>query len=199
MSTDYCCVPQADAAPFVVVPATRRRPLHRLATVRRQQGVSRHAIARQLNIEVEQVRQQENENSDLSLSMLYAWQSILDVPIGELLVEPDDGLPSSILLRSQMVRLMKTVQTISENTKQESIRARAQTMVGQLVEIMPEVADVGPWNINGAPRRPSDLGLTAHRRMSDDLFVDRDSGYAQHCASVAGNRSYASCATLETA
>ena len=150
MSTDYCCVPQADAAPFVVVPATRRRPLHRLATVRRQQGVSRHAIARQLNIEVEQVRQQENENSDLSLSMLYAWQSILDVPIGELLVEPDDGLPSSILLRSQMVRLMKTVQTISENTKQESIRARAQTMVGQLVEIMPELAGVGAWNINGA-------------------------------------------------
>ena len=145
------------------------------------------------------MRQQEDESCDLPLSTLYAWQSILDVPIAELLVEPDDGLPSSILLRSQMVRLMKTVQTISQNTKQESIRRMAQTMVGQLVEIMPEVADVGPWNINGAPRRPSDLGLTAHRRMSDDLFVDRDSGYAQHCASVAGDRSYASCATLETA
>jgi transcriptional regulator with XRE-family HTH domain len=199
MSIACCYDPQAEATPYVVVPATRSRPLHRLATVRRQQGVSRHAMARQLRIEVEQVRQQENESSDLSLSTLYAWQSILDVPIAELLVEPDDGLPASILLRSQMVRLMKSVQTISANSKQESIRRMAETMVGQLVEIMPELADVGPWNINGAPRRPSDLGASAHRRLSDDLFVERDSGYAQHCGSVAGDHSYAACATLETA
>ena len=68
-------------------------------------------MASRLRIGVEQVRQQESESSDLPLSTLYAWREILEVPIAELLVEPSDDLPSPILLRSRLVRLMKTVRT----------------------------------------------------------------------------------------
>ena len=189
MSIGYCYVTDMGAAPYVAVPPTDSQPLHRLAAVRRQQGVSRHAVARRLKIDVEQVRQQESESSDLPLSTLYAWQNILDVPIAELLVEPGDGLPSSILMRSQLLRLMKTVQTILEKTKQESVRRMAQTMVGQLVEIMPELADVGAWNIGGRQRRRSELGVAAQRRLADEVFVenDDDDDYAQLYASLVGD------------
>src|SRR6516162_8442772 len=61
--------------------------LHRLATVRRQQGISQRNIARRLNIDIATVRQQEEETTDLPLSTLYQWQRILEVPIAELLVD----------------------------------------------------------------------------------------------------------------
>ena len=131
-------------------------------------------MASRLNIGIEQVRQQEDENSDLPLSTLYAWREILDVPVAELLVEPDDGLPSSILLRSQLMRLMKTVRTILEKTKQDSVRWMAQTMINQLVEIMPELSEVGVWNIGGRQRRRSELGVAAQRRLATDMFVEKD-------------------------
>ena len=105
--------------------------------------MSRRAVARRLNVDVEQVRQQECETADVPLSVLYAWQKALDVPVAELLVEAGDALASPILERSQLVRLMKTVLAISEQARQESIRRMAQTMVDQLVEIMPELAEVG--------------------------------------------------------
>jgi len=174
MSIEHCDATGVGAVQDVAVPATGGQPLQRLAAVRRQQGLSRGTVARQLNIETEQVRQQESEGSDLRLSTLYAWQNILDVPVAELLVEPGDGLPSSVLMRSQLLRLMKTVQVISEKTKQVSVRRMAQTMVGQLVEIMPELANVGAWNISGRQRRRSELGVAAQRRLPDEMFVEHD-------------------------
>jgi hypothetical protein len=198
MSTDHCYATDVEPAAYVAVPAADNRPLHRLAEVRRQQGVSRCSVARHLNIEIKAVQEQEDECCDLPLSTLYAWQKALDVPIAELLAEPGDGLPSSISLRSQLLRLMKTVQAISEKTKQDSIRWMAQTMVGQLVEIMPELESVGAWNISGRQRRLSELGVAAQRRLSEDMFVEHDHG-AQHYASFVDNGSCAAGAALGTA
>jgi transcriptional regulator with XRE-family HTH domain len=199
MSVGFCCVTEVGAAPYVPVPMISSQPLHRLAAVRRQQGLSRHTVARRLRIDAEQVRQQESESCDLPLSMLYAWQKILEVPIAELLVEPDDGLPSSILMRSQLVRLMKTVQTISEKAKQESVRRMAQTMIGQLVDIMPELAEVGAWNIGGRQRRRSDLGVAAQRRLGDEVFVEHDDDEHARLYAAFGDASYVADAALETA
>jgi transcriptional regulator with XRE-family HTH domain len=176
MSIGHCYLTEVGSAPYVAVPATNTQALHRLAAVRRQQGVSRHAVASRLKVGIEQVRQQESESSDLTLSTLYAWREILDVPIAELLVEPCDGLPSSILWRSQMVRLMKTVRTILEKTKQDSVRWMAQTMISQLVEIMPELSEVGVWNIGGKQRRRHELGVAAQRRLATEMFVEKDDG-----------------------
>jgi transcriptional regulator with XRE-family HTH domain len=172
MSVGHCYLTEMGAAPYVPVPATNPQSLHRLAAVRRQQGVSRHAVASRLKIGIEQVRQQESEASDLPLSTLYAWGAILEVPIAELLVEPGDGLPSPILLRSQLVRLTKTVRTILEKAKQDSVRWMAETMITQLVEIMPELSDVGVWNIGGKQRRRSELGVAAQRRLTTEMFVE---------------------------
>jgi transcriptional regulator with XRE-family HTH domain len=186
MSIGHCYLTEMGSAPFVAIPATEAPTLHRLATVRRQQGVSRHTVASRLKVGVEQVRQQESEDSDLPLSALYAWQEILDVPLTELLVEPDDGLPSSILLRSQLVRLMKTIRTILEKAKQDSVRWMAQTMINQLVEIMPELSDVGVWNIGGRQRRRSELGVAAQRRLTSDMFVENEDEGLSRFASCVG-------------
>jgi hypothetical protein len=131
-------------------------------------------VASRLRIGVEEVRRQESEGSDLPLSALYAWREILDVPIAELLVEPSDDLPSPILMRSRLVRLMKTVRTTLDKAKQDSVRWLVQTMINQLVEIMPELSEVGVWNVGGRQRRRSELGVAAERRLATDMFVDKD-------------------------
>jgi transcriptional regulator with XRE-family HTH domain len=158
----------------VTIPATGRRPLHRLAAVRMRQGMSRDTVARRLSIAIEQVQQQESESSDLPLSTVYAWQQVLEVPIAELLVEAGDALSAPVLERSQLVRLMKTALAISEQTKQESVRRMVQTMVGQLVEIMPELAKVSPWPIVGQRRHLRELGVAAQRQLPDKLFIDME-------------------------
>ena len=48
----------------------------------------------------------------------------------------------------------------------------AQTMFNQLVEIMPELANVGPWQAVGKRRQQSELGMAAHRRLADSVFLD---------------------------
>jgi transcriptional regulator with XRE-family HTH domain len=174
MSIGHCGLPGLGPPQDVALPPTEVRPMNRLAAVRRQQGVSRRAVARRMNVDVELVRQQESPSTDVPVSVLYAWQKALDVPLTELLVEAGDALPTPILERSRMVRLMKTVKAIAEQTRQESIRRMAQTMVGQLVEIMPELAEVCAWHTIGQRRRLNELGVAALRRFAERIFVDLD-------------------------
>jgi len=126
-----------------------------------------------MNITIEQVRQQECESANLPLSVLYAWQKVLAVPIAELLVEASDSLVSPVLERSQLVRLTKTVLAVRERARQEPIRRMAQTMFDQLVEIMPELANVVAWHAVGKPRRGRELGATAQRYLTEEAFIDR--------------------------
>ena len=153
------------------VPAVTR-PLHRLGTVRRVQGISRRTLARRLNTEVSTVRLQERETADLLLSDLYEWQRALDVPVSELLVESADPLSPPILKRAQLVRVMKTVQAIFSEAKQVRVRRMAEMMIEQLVQLMPELAEVGPWHAVGRRRRRDEYGAAAQRRLSDDIFMD---------------------------
>lgn len=174
MSTAHCDTTSSGIPHEVAVPKAASQPLQRLAQVRRNQGLSRRTLARRMNVDVELVRQQECETADLPLSVLYAWQKALEVPLAELLAESSDALVSPVLERSQLVRLMKTVLAMREQARQESIRRMAQTMCDQLVEIMPELANVGPWHAVGKRRRLSELGVAAQRRLTEDVFVDRD-------------------------
>jgi transcriptional regulator with XRE-family HTH domain len=173
MSIAHCDTTSSEAPSEVAIPAAGRPLLQRLAMARRQQGISRRTVARRLNVDIEVVREQECETTDLPLSVLYAWQKALEVPFCELLYETGDSLASPVLERSQLVRLMKTVLAIREQARQESIRRMAQTMCDQLVEIMPELANVGPWHAVGKRRRLSELGVAAQRRLTEDVFVDR--------------------------
>ncbi len=147
--------------------------LHRLATVRRLQGISRRTLARRMNVDVAEVRRQEDETNDLPLSVLYEWQKALDVPIAELLVESaEDALSQPLLQRAQLVRLMKTALALVEQADNDATRAMAQTLVDQLVAVMPELQGISAWHAVGKRRRLSELGIAATRTMSEDVFID---------------------------
>ena len=106
-----------------------------------------------MNVEVAEVKRQEEETSDLPLSTLYLWQKALEVPLSELLVESDDRLSQPLLQRAQLVRLMKTAMAIMEQADQEPVCLMAQTLIDQLTEMMPELQGVSPWHTVGKRRR----------------------------------------------
>ena len=144
-------------------PVKNRHRLHRLGTVRQLQGVSRHILARRMNVEVSAVRHQEKETSDVPLRVLYQWQKALNVPITELLVEPADALSQPLLQRAQLVRLMKTAVALAEKANGKVVRELTQTLIDQLIEIMPELQGVTAWHSVGERRTMHELGLAASR------------------------------------
>jgi transcriptional regulator with XRE-family HTH domain len=168
-------VPQTNPGEPPAVPAQpAKRSLHRLAQVRRRQGISRRTVARRLNADVDEVKQQERSETDMTLSRLYQWQKALEVPIAELLVETEEPLSAPVLRRAQMIRLMKTALAILERCQQVSIRRMAQVLADQLVEIMPELAQVTPWHAVGRRRSRSEVGKAAQRRIGPDALRSRD-------------------------
>ena len=165
------CAANAGASGEVPVPVNHRA-LHRLGKVRRLQGISRRALARRLNVDVAEIRRQEEETSDLPLNMLYEWQKVLEVPIAELLVDAADSLSQPLLQRAQLVRLMKTALALVEQADCEATRRTAQTIVNQLLKVMPELRGLSAWNAVGRRRSLDDLGIAATRILSDDVFIN---------------------------
>jgi transcriptional regulator with XRE-family HTH domain len=145
-------------------------PFHRLSAVRRQQGISQRNIARRLNVDVAVARQQEEETTDLPLSVLYQWQQVLDVPIAELLVDSESPLSPPVMERARMVKVMKTVAAIAEKANTPSLKRLVQMLCDQLLEIMPELADVAPWHTVGQRRTLEEYGRVVERQLPDDMF-----------------------------
>ena len=90
-----------------------RSQLHQLREARRRQGLSVRCVAQRLNMSVGEVRAQEEEQADILLSELYRWQSVLEVPLEELLNEPQDTLSPRVLMRARMLRVMKTARALA--------------------------------------------------------------------------------------
>lgn len=153
-------------------PDTTSRPLHRIAEIRHQQGVSLRTVARRMNVTVQRARQQEQAETDLSLAELYRWQQALEVPVSDLLVDLDAPLSAPVLQRSRLLKLMKTVLAIREAAEDESIGLMAQALADQLVEIMPELRDVNPWHTVGQRRTLDELGRIAMETVPDTVFFD---------------------------
>lgn len=147
-------------------------PLHRLGEARRQENVSRGTVARRLGITVEEVRRQECETTDLPLSVLYKWAKVLDQPVTELLQETGYSLSLPLFNRAHMALVMKTAMTILERAGDPRTKRLAQTMVDQLIEIMPELRGVDAWQIVGKRRRRDELGIAAERSLPDEVFRD---------------------------
>ncbi|MFM7107921.1 MAG: helix-turn-helix domain-containing protein [Planctomycetaceae bacterium] len=150
--------------------APRGRRLHRIAEVRHRQGVTLRNVARRLGMPLPLVRRQEACDADLRLSDLHRWQQVLDVPIAELLVEGDDQLSGPVLERSRMVKLMKTAAAIRERTAGTAAGRLVEMLVGQILEIMPELTDVTPWHTVGQRRTLDDLGRTARSAVPEEIF-----------------------------
>jgi len=147
-------------------------PLHQIAAVRKRQGISCRALARRLKTEVGFVKWQEQADSDMLLSTLYQWQKALGVPVTELLVDDNEPLSPPVMKRARMVRLMKTAMAIREEAQAPPLKRMAQMLVEQLIEIMPELKDVNPWNAVGQRRTLDELGQAADRRLSLDALAD---------------------------
>ena len=151
-------------------PSGRGHRLHRIADVRRQQGVTLRNVARRLGMPLPVVRRQEEADCDLRLSDLLRWQQVLDVPVAELLVEADDQLSGPVLERSRMVKLMKTAAALRERTAGTAAGLLVGMLVEQILEIMPELSDVTPWHTVGQRRTLDELGRTARATVPDDVF-----------------------------
>ncbi len=146
------------------------RPLHRLAAVRRQQGVSLRNMARRLGSDVSSVLHQEQETSDLELSVLYHWQRALDVPVADLLVDSDAPLSAPVMERARMVKVMKTAVAIMEKAQTNSQRRLVTMLVEQLIEIMPELREVSAWHSVGQRRTLDEFGRAIERTLPDELL-----------------------------
>jgi transcriptional regulator with XRE-family HTH domain len=159
--------------PPTIVPLTsEQRPLHRIAEVRREQGVSLRSAARRMGTSMEQVRRQENATCDMTLSELYHWQQILQVPVVDLLVEIDSPLSEPVLTRARLLRVMKTARAIKESADDVSITRLGQMLEEQLIELMPELKEVTAWHTVGQRRSPNELGRIAERPLPDSFFTD---------------------------
>jgi transcriptional regulator with XRE-family HTH domain len=145
-------------------------PLHRIKEVRQQQGVSLRRVAQLLGAEVRELRREEEDTYDLPLSRLYQWQRALEVPIADLLVDSGAPLSAPVLERARLVRVMKTVAAIMEKAHNTSIQRLAQTLVDQLVEIMPELKGINPWHSVGQRRSLDEYGRIVERSYSDDIW-----------------------------
>jgi hypothetical protein len=160
-----------DGAVRESLPAGRqRRRLHRIADVRRVQGVTLRNVSRRLGVPMAVVRRQEEPDCDIRLSDLQQWQQVLDVPISELLVEADGQLSGPVLERSRMVKLMKTAAAIRERSHDTTTARMVSMLVDQILELMPELADVTPWHTVGQRRTLDDIGRTGQRMVPEDVF-----------------------------
>jgi len=158
--------------PVASLNGTAPRPLHRLGEVREQQGTSLRSISRRMNLTIQEVRDQEDARTDLRISDLLRWQEILEVPLANLLVDSDGPLSEPVHSRASMVRVMKTAKAIEESAHDRSVRRLAKMLVSQLVQLMPELAEVSAWHSVGQRRTQEEVGRIAERTVPDTFFSD---------------------------
>jgi transcriptional regulator with XRE-family HTH domain len=148
----------------------QQRQMHRIAEVRRLQGVTLRNVSRRLGTSLADVRRQEQPDCDLRLSDLLQWQEVLEVPVAELLVEGEGQLSGPVLERSRMVKMMKTAAAIRERTQDTTTARMVSMLIEQILELMPELADVTPWHTVGQRRTLDDIGRTARHTVAEEVF-----------------------------
>lgn len=135
--------------------------LHRIAEVRAQQGLSLRSISRRIGVDVRELKQQEQPNCNLTLEQLYQWQEALEVPVENLLVDRDQDLSESVQTRAALIKVMKTVVALREVATSTRVVRMTEMLKEQLLEMMPELADVGGWPNYGSRRPLDQLGRIA--------------------------------------
>ena len=153
-------------------PALPHQQLHRIEEVRKREGVTLRTVAGRTNTDIRDLKVQENESTDIRLSVLYQWQRALDVPASELLAETHRDLSEPIRQRAGMIRLAKTAMSLLKRAENDSTRRLAQTVVDQCIEIMPELRHVSPWPERGNANSSREMGRIAEFPMPD--FLSRD-------------------------
>lgn len=158
-------IPMCNQSPLDCLPTVREAnkvrdavPLHRIAEVRAQQGVSLRAISRRSGVDVNELKRQELPDSNLTLIDLIRWAKALEVPIENLMVDNDSELSDPVQSRAALVKVMKTVVALTEVAASPRV-ARLTTMLReQMIELMPELAEIGGWPNFGSRRPPDQQG-----------------------------------------
>lgn len=144
--------------------------LNCIAEVIEREHASPRSLAQRMNMTVSEVLECTAPTNDLTLSELYRWQEVLNVPITELLVELDSTLSAPVKYRCQLLKAMRTVRSIQENSSEEPIQTMAMRLAKQLLELMPELKHVSAWPSVGQRRSLSELGALADRVLPEHLF-----------------------------
>ena len=129
--------------------------VHRLREARESAGVSLRSLSRRTGVSIRDLRRQESSR-DIFLSELVVWHRGLGVPLSELMVQSPDELDNPVRLRSALVHLMKSVQSLLLSDPPPPQRAIATNMLGQLRRLMPELSEITAWPQQGARRRRSE-------------------------------------------
>ncbi|RMF38708.1 MAG: hypothetical protein D6753_15380 [Planctomycetota bacterium] len=115
----------------------------------------------------------EDPSTNLTLADLRAVQDALDVPLADLLVDRD-ALHRPVQERAKMVKAMKTAVSLRQMKAPPRVHRLAEMLCEQLIEVMPELREVGGWPQFGARRGKSVLGRilcepidTSNLRLSD--------------------------------
>ena len=112
------------------------------------------------------LRSQEEPDADLKLSDLRRWQTVLDVPLAELVEESDLPLSRPVMERARMVRIMKTAASLLEAAETPEVRRFATVLIDQLTEVMPELSEVSAWHSVGQRRTLDEVGKIAEKPVS---------------------------------
>ncbi len=131
------------------------RKLHRIGEARKQQSISLRTIARRTGLDMKSLRAQEDPHCDLTLSELLVWQQALEVPLVDLIEDDAQPLSRPVRERACMVRVMKTVVALSELGGSPRVQRLVDMLKQQLIEVMPELAEVGGWPQHGSRRSQS--------------------------------------------
>ncbi len=139
--------------------------LNRVAEVRKNQGLSEKSLCKRLNIDLKRLHELENPTTDLTISELMAIQAALDVPLVDLL-EDNNSLARPIHERAKLVRVMKTSEAIRECSLSLRATRLAEMLRDQLVDLMPELAQVGSWPQFGSRRSASSVARVLASQIS---------------------------------
>lgn len=148
--------------------------LQRIGEIRKSQNLSIASLARRMNLDVSMVRAVENPSCDMFLSELYKWRAALDVPMFELVVEPEELPANPLRNRGLLLRIMKTVRSLMETARDEKTKSLAKTLADQLIELMPELSEVAPWPKVGQARDHKDYGQAMFRRFDPGVSAEME-------------------------
>jgi len=114
-------------------------------------------MARRMGMELKAYQALEAPTADLSLSQLQILREALDVPMVDLL-EDNQELSRPVAERAKMIKVMKTAVALRETPTNPRVQRMAETLCEQLVDVMPELAEVSGWPQFGSRRGKSALG-----------------------------------------
>ena len=144
--------------------------LHRLREIRRRKKLSQRVVAGRMGVSVAIVELQERETCDIPLSTLHRWHRALGVPLAELLREQPTGLSPLKVNGGQMVRLMQTALTIFDEARHARDKRLAQALVGQLLDIVPELRKVKRWKRSRRPHASLKHSGSTDMALPENVF-----------------------------